>query len=66
MQCNYCPRPIVNSSINILKSNQSTSSDQKAVFKKKFGSQDVFGKPDPKATLSLTSHLWQNVGLGEG
>ena len=65
MQCN-CPRPIVNSFMNILKPSQSTSSDQKAVLKKNFGSQDVFGKPDPNATLTLTSHLWQSVGLGYG
>ena len=40
------------------------------VIKLQFKCKGGFGKlptyPSPKPTLSLTSHLGQNVGLGEG
>lgn len=44
MQFN-CPRPIVNSFMNILKSNQSTSSDQKVVLKKISDHKTFLGNP---------------------
>ena len=44
MQFN-CLRPIVNSFMNILKSNQSTSSDQKAVLNKISDHKTFLGNP---------------------
>ena len=35
-------------------------------YKSYLGSWKLTTHPSPKSTLSLTSHLGQNVGLGEG